>query len=79
MLLASEQSYQPGFVCLDAVVSPPRNSLAIHIVTVLSFAGHGSLLELLSSLPSAIIAQRQPQIIAEWCKSNFIYMNQWQR
>lgn len=65
MLFANEQSYQTGFVCWDAVVSPPRNSLAIHIITVLSFAGHGSLLQPLSSLPSAIIAQRQPQIIAE--------------
>ena len=61
MLFASEQSYQPGFVW-DAVVSPPGNSLAIHIIT---FAGHGSLLQPLISLPSAIIAQRQPQIIAE--------------
>lgn len=65
MLLASEQFYQPGLVCLDAVISSPGTSLAIHIVTVLSFAGHGSILQLLSSLPSAIIAQRQPQIIAE--------------
>lgn len=64
MLFASEQSYQPGFVW-DAVVSPPGNSLAIHIITLLSFAGHGSLLQPLSSLPSAIVAQRQPQIIAE--------------